>query len=536
MNLGSPSLRRRVQRLGAILSAFAVLMSMMVFFAPTALAHHPEVTAFQTCLDQKLVIHYDAVSWKTDGTSGSGHPDIKIEVRVNGVGSWSEMGAGAFTSGNFFRFSGDIDASPYMGQSIEVQARSVGPWDNGVAGGQTFVTDPIVVDLDCNQTPPGDCEEDQQQGFSTLSSIPDNDPCEPPPGDCEENQQEGFSTLSSIPDNDPCEPPPSDCEENQQEDFLTQSGSGHDEHDRCEASVVVTDGDCDPLDGVLGSVEVVIDPDGGAVVTVYSDEEMENEVAFFDGVGGSEDLAPGTYYWEAEAEKGFKLKGEDDGEFTIAPCDVEVLVANAACLVDDGPVGSVTVSIEAANGATVTVYDDALGVAASFGGGGGTRDLAPGHYIWLADPSDGFEFPEGEESSGAFTIYPCGAAVVVTHGDCDTGAVTAAGSVRVRIDPASAATVTVLDSQNVKDAVFSGAGGEQALPVDTYTWGAIPAPGFELADPETGGFQVLACDEVEAVEVLPFTGIDSEKLLGGAIVLLGVGISLIHIARRGQEG
>ena len=51
------------------------------------------------------------------------------------------------------------------------------------------------------------------------------------------------------------------------------------------------------------------------------------------------------------------------------------------------------------------------------------------------------------------------------------------------------------------------------------------------------------CDEVlgevidpDEVAVLPFTGIDSEVLLGASILLLGMGIYLIHIARRGEEG
>jgi hypothetical protein len=47
----------------------------------------------------------------------------------------------------------------------------------------------------------------------------------------------------------------------------------------------------------------------------------------------------------------------------------------------------------------------------------------------------------------------------------------------------------------------------------------------------------VACpDEVGGVSILPFTGMDSETLLGVSILLLGMGIYLIHIARRGEEG
>jgi hypothetical protein len=126
-------------------------MSMMVIFAPAALAHHPEIDAYQTCLDQGLVIHFDAISWRTDGGSGSGHSDIRIEVRVNGSGAWDEVDSGAFTDANDYRFSGDFDASPYLGESIEVRARADGAWDNGQGGGETRQTALFGVDLNCNQ-------------------------------------------------------------------------------------------------------------------------------------------------------------------------------------------------------------------------------------------------------------------------------------------------------------------------------------------------------------------------------------------------
>jgi hypothetical protein len=48
--------------------------------------------------------------------------------------------------------------------------------------------------------------------------------------------------------------------------------------------------------------------------------------------------------------------------------------------------------------------------------------------------------------------------------------------------------------------------------------------------------EVIDPDDVEEIVVLPLTGIDSETLLGVSILLLGMGIYLIHIARRGEEG
>ena len=58
--------RRRLERLVAILSAVGVLMSMMVVFAPAALAHHPEISASQVCDDGEVAIERGRpVKWGT---------------------------------------------------------------------------------------------------------------------------------------------------------------------------------------------------------------------------------------------------------------------------------------------------------------------------------------------------------------------------------------------------------------------------------------------------------------------------------------
>jgi hypothetical protein len=43
-------------------------------------------------------------------------------------------------------------------------------------------------------------------------------------------------------------------------------------------------------------------------------------------------------------------------------------------------------------------------------------------------------------------------------------------------------------------------------------------------------------DEVEAIVVLPFTGVDTDLLLGASLVLLGLGAFLIRSATRRKEG
>jgi hypothetical protein len=295
-----------------------------------------------------------------------------------------------------------------------------------------------------------------------------------------------------------------------------------------------------------GSVKVVIDPDSGATVVVSGPGGPHN----FTGGGGSKALAPGSYSWSATPGSGFALTGASTGEFEIKPCDVSVLVAGGECEVVDGPRGSVTAYIDAASGATVTVYDDELNVVATFSGTGGTSDLLPGSYTWTATPGSGFEFPKGQETSGEFTIIPCEATVIVSHGNCVVDAPTNLGSVTVVIDPGTAAIVTILDSGDKVAASFDGAGGAVALAPGLYTWSAVSTEGFSLSGATSGAFTVEVCDEVldEVIDnddteddevldlvVLPFTGADSETLLGVSVALLVSGGLLIRSATRREE-
>jgi hypothetical protein len=195
----------------------------------------------------------------------------------------------------------------------------------------------------------------------------------------------------------------------------------------------------------------------------------------------------------------------------------------------------VFVQIDPAAGAAVTVRDGDLKVVATFSGRGGSIGLPSGSYTWTVEAADGFSVIG--DTSGRLTLEPCGASVIVTHGNCVQDAPTAFGSVTVGITPEAAAAVTILDSSHLEVAVFGDAGGEQALLAGDYTWSAVAAPGYQLTGATSGAFEVVACpDEVRGVTILPFTGIDSEILLGVSILLLGMGIYLIHIARRGEEG
>jgi hypothetical protein len=798
-------------------------MSVMVVFAPAALAHHPEVDAYETCLDAQPYIHFDAISWKTDGSSGSGHADIRIEIRVNGSGSWIDVTGGAFTAVNNYRFSGDIDSGPYWGDSVEIRARANGAWDNGQGGGETWTTNPITIDQDCfNPSCPGQYFEYKVEpvteglhgSFFTVSNIQDggsgptfdwsstvpvfqvivkggpganlynysgdtSDTGLHSPLNTKNGKWFGLSHVTFCygePEAEPVDvtPMPQVCELIQgsaqgaisfaidpvagavvqvylnpnftgpvgagladgqelslspgtyywqatasSSDYeLTGPTSGEFTIDPCEASVVVISGNCvlndngapvgavevtidpdsgatvvitgpggpynfsgdggsmelvpgsyawtaspgsgftlggetsgeftiDPCDSsviivaggcvvnengaALGSVQVNIDPDSGATVVItgpggpynfsgdggsmelvpgsyawtaspgsgftlggetsgeFTIDPCEASVVVisgncvlndngvpvgavevnidpdsgatvvitgpggpynFSGDGGAMELAPGSYAWAASPGSGFTLGGETSGEFTIEPCDVSVLVVSGECEILDGPTGSVTAFIDTDSGATVTVYDDELSVAATFSGSGGTSVLPPGTYSWEATPGDGFDLPEGQQTSGQFTIDPCEGTVIVSYGNCVEGAATAFGSMTVVIDPGSAAVVTVRNDTGQVVATFDEDGGSQALVAGAYTWDAQASAGFAMTGDSVGQFTVVACDdevldeeienddpedEVRGLEVLPFTGIDTWTLFGASIVLLGSGWVLIRSARRREE-
>ncbi len=823
MSLGFKPLRRRFERLLATFSVVAVLMSMMVVFAPAALAHHADLTGSVACSQGDPIISYTASTWTA--TNDGGRYNSNIGVYVDGEsgtsfdGDETKIGSGKFlpgaaqypvpnsaygqtladyglTQSPSGQFSGTFNASAYEGQTIYLKSRADAKWWNNQAAGsvgesndviqlqvpvcnQNVTVTPTVQACRLNQgvplggvsfvinpasgatvvvTGPGgpynfsgaggsqalapgqySWTASAATGFQLSGPSSGNFtvlPCGASTvvvsGDCAIGPNgaplgsvqvtidptSGATVVVSGPGGpynfsgaggtQALAPGQYTWTATAASGFaLTGPSSGGFTVEPCTGSVTVESGACSLIDGPLGPVDVTIDPDDSATVTIYSDAAMTDEVASFSdeggstnlppgtyywsadaasgfdlegpaegsftiepceastvvvsggcsinqaglpvgvvevtidpesgatvvvsgpggpynftGSGGSEELAPGSYTWDATASEGFALTGDDSGEFDIPPCDVSVLVTSGECQLVDGPLGSVSVFIDSDSGATVTVYDSEMNVAASFDGVGGTSNLAPGTYTWVAEPGDGFEFPEGEQTSGEFTIapcpstvsvtggacvvgegalgsvmavidpdsgatvtvrdadsnvvatfsasggssdlppgtytwtaeasagfsvtgdtsgeftiVPCGASVVVTHGDCVQGAPTAFGSVTVGITPEAAATVTVLDSSHLEVAVFGDAGGEQTLLIGDYTWSAEAEPGYELTGETSGAFEVVACDdEVEGEVVLPFTGLDSEQLLGASILLLGLGIYLIHIARRGEEG
>jgi hypothetical protein len=111
------------RRLGALSVAFLLALIGMVWLAPIAGAHHPDITAQPICNDDGSVsIGWTSLSWMQDPTQDgmSGNPDIRIYF--NDV----QVAAGAYTAGNGYQFSG-TNVWPGTATSVVVKAVAVAP-------------------------------------------------------------------------------------------------------------------------------------------------------------------------------------------------------------------------------------------------------------------------------------------------------------------------------------------------------------------------------------------------------------------------
>ena len=123
----------------------------------------------------------------------------------------------------------------------------------------------------------------------------------------------------------------------------------------CGVSVTVAPGVCVATgQGAAGTAEVTIDPDTAATVEIYSDAAMTNLVTTVSASGTVSGLAPGTYYWSADPQAGFDLSGSDEGQFTIAPCEVTVDVSGASKILAED-LKTVDASIDASGASNVNV-------------------------------------------------------------------------------------------------------------------------------------------------------------------------------------
>ncbi len=475
-------------------------MSMMVVFAPAALAHHPEISASQICDDGALAIAYESISWRTDGGSGSGHNDIRIEIQVNGSGPWTQVANGAYNAGNNYRFSGSIDGSPYQGQNIIVRARAVGAWTNGQGGGETRQTSAFVVDLVCTETvtvsaSPQACAVNQQgapRGSVSFNVAPASGASVRVYTNSNFTGQVGGvltddQVLSLAPGTYYWRATPS-------AGFaLSGAGSGQFTIAPCSASVTVSAGACElnPNEAPLAPVTVTIDPTSGATVIISGPGGPYN----FSGSGGSVELAPGSYNWTGTPASGFAMSGPASGQFTINPCSTSTAVVSGQCVIDSNgaATGSVSVTIDPASGATVVITGP--GGPYNFSGSGGSVELAPGSYSWTATPVSGFAL--SGPASGQFDIDPCTSSVSVDSAGCQLIDGIGVGSATVAISPESGASVVI--SGPGGPFAFSGGGGTMSLTPGSYSWEATAGSGFAITGPNSGTFTVDPCTATVSV-------------------------------------
>jgi hypothetical protein len=236
---------------------------------------------------------------------------------------------------------------------------------------------------------------------------------------------------------------------------------------------------------------------------------------------GTFDLAPGTYYWSADATSGFDIDGATSGQFTIDTCEVTVDVSGDCVL--DGRVGSgeITVTISVDGGATVVVTDAGGATVATLTESGTVTVPEGASYSWTASPSAGFTI--SGDDSGSVDIVECtppdevGAAIFVTvAGTCEVSDGVGRGDIEVTVSVADGATVVITDSSGDVVGTFTSDGTLTVPEAATYTWEATPSEGFEFPPgfESSGTIVIEGCTPTEVLASIQVTVSGSCELDG----------------------
>lgn len=346
-----------------------------------------------------------------------------------------------------------------------------------------------------------DVSEVVPDGWSLLSAT------------CESNQGSDESTPSSIDLgkgeiitctflNDETQAPPSGyaCVDGQVEfieDATDFEGTLYE-----TAQEAADDPNCIEVDAsttftVVGSCAVV---DGAGVFTISGNlgEGVTLEVAgeTFDSVGAfSTDVgSAGAYPYEVTLDEGFVLaegSPATEGSIGIADCVPPVPPSGWVCV-------------------------------------GGSVD-----FIADATDFDGTLYDtEAEAENAEGCSEEVMASIVVTvEGSCST-ADADTGVIDVTVSVADGATVEVRDSDGDVVGTFTQDGSVEVPADETYTWTATPNEGFEfpVGSATSGTVTIDSC-----IDVLPFTGVNSDLLamIAAALGLMGTGI--LFATRRMEE-
>ncbi len=183
-----------------------------------------------------------------------------------------------------------------------------------------------------------------------------------------------------------------------------------------EVDVEVTATSClvDEQGQPVGDINITIDPDAAATVNVYSDAAKTDLVGTTESDGTIEDLAPGTYYWEAIPADGYELTGSAEGSVVIEDCDVTVQVGALCILDEDAGVGQIAVEISTPGAATVVIKNAADEVVDTLTQSGTVEVPEGATYTWEATASDGFAL--SGDTSGVLDIEECTRSIEVEVG------------------------------------------------------------------------------------------------------------------------
>ena len=525
--------KRNSERLVALVSALAVMLSMMVMFADRALAHHPELTANQTCVTGEVAVNWTSESWLQTGGPGSGHSNIRIQRSVGG-GSWEEIANGAYTAANSYEFSGSFTASGYWGQTVALRAYADGPWDNGAAGGQYSSVAELTINQDCfNPNCADGLEEykiDQKPSNGTYGNFTISNFTNGANG-------ETFDWSSTV--------------------LVTQ--------------VIVKGGptaelyDYDPPASSGTGLHSSVNPNNGKyygvshVTFCWDDTPPPSGWVCVDDAPLFVDDVTGYDPWYETQEEAFEDPACNEVNaattFTIS----------GSCLIVDG-LPSFTISGNLGEGLTLNVAGETLVASGAY-----SIDLgSPGSYPYQITLDEGFVLAEGSPpAEGVVQIVNCGSApqagwaciggetvfipdasdfdgtlypseeaasqdegclevveasiVVTVAGACATGG--GGGVIDVTVSVADGAVVRVANSSGTTLATFTDDGSVRVGDNATYAWTASPNEGFEFpaGAATSGSVTIETC-----VEELPFTGFDFGHIAVVAMTLLAAGAALLY--------
>lgn len=593
MSFAATFRNRNSERVLALVSVLAVLLSMMVIFATPALAHHPTTTANQTCVDGEVAISYTSTSWQV----GSGNPDVRIEVSVNG-GGWTEVAQGAYTADNGYTFSGNFPGDAYWDQSIRVRSQVVGAWSNDPSaasgnGHAAATTAPFTVTQDCfNPSCPSGLDEFKVEPVASGTYGP-NDEFTITINDTASG--ETFNWTSTLP----------------VFQVIAKGGPGANVYDyvgafsgtglhapdnpnsgqyyglshitfcsgEAEQPVETTfdiGGACVVTDGVAvftvsgslgegltlevagetisaaGPFSITVDEAGdyGYEVTLDDGFVLEDGAPSLTGNVGIEDCTPppppsGWVCLDGvpvllQDTTGFEPVYGSEADALEDPACQQVAASttftiSGACAVGEAGT-SYSITGNLGEGLTLTVADQTANTSGAFSIAVG----GPGSHSYVVTLDDGFVLAEGSPSAeGAILIEECGdevaAATTFTIGGAcaltaDLASYTISGSLGEGL------TLNVA-GQTVTTSPFSVAVGSAG----SYPYTVTLEDGFELApgSPAAAGtilIQDCSSDtEIDEVDELPFTGINAGTLALASIALLGTGAMTVMSSRRREE-